>query len=142
MIRIFTFSPDGAVVVLLRSNLGSQSLIVFLINFESIIGSVLIKVDIFSLFSSPSIEITNFSNLLVTIGTVTHSGYKSGNSDNSLVSWIVKSRHTTLTPVFGRLNSNKPFSLGFILVFSIFNSSKAILVSKSLPVFGSFKTKL
>jgi len=86
VIRIVTFSPDGAVVVLLRFNLGSQSEIVFLMNFESAIGSVLINVDIFSLFSSPSIETTIFSSRLVTIGTVTPSGYESDNDVNSLVS--------------------------------------------------------
>ena len=51
-----TFSPDGAIIVLNKSNLGSHSEINFFNSFESIIGILSINLAIIPLSSLPSIE--------------------------------------------------------------------------------------
>jgi hypothetical protein len=79
VIRIFTSSPDGAFTVLFRSNFGSQSNNVFLINLESIIGRLITNFEINSLSVLPLTDTMCFSNFFVTKGGTIPFGYVSDN---------------------------------------------------------------
>ena len=95
-----TSFPDGAIIVCLKSNLGSLSYIKFLMYFESIIGILSINFEICSLSVIPSISTTILDNLIVCLGATLPDGYVSTILSISLLSPRVYFRRKQLMLMF------------------------------------------